>query len=890
MFKKNYLIIALMGLSVVTGIFISEPGWAQFNEIPVTWDFWIFDYHPTIDTDVAGNPHVSWVRADTMALWYGIGAYGEIWYCPGSPYFAHTLVFRDANVDFWYNNNPSINMDKNKNARIVWEHTDDYNEYYSNYLTGPFDILYSDNATFPFPNTPTLIGRGVEPSISVDDVNNSHIVWDNNGNILYTNGFVPPFSAPQAISNPALRNSHPTINTRATSVYVAWDADSAGTTYIWYTTNKTGSFVRQIVTPGSQPSIFVDSKHNAHIAYIDPGGGISYINNIAGGWSTPIQLDVTGAYPHIMIDIYDNAHVTYYKPHAVYYTSNVNGLFIRPTLLVSNEAMLAIVDRAIIDPSGKIYITYWKEAFEEYPYQNPYNDVYVSDLDKPTGWFYKSGYEDYCPFGIPDFDQKQHNWRNLDPGINIDSVWTFDGPAALANCLWWWDSRLEAEGIDTTLVDPYGPWDDHDTSNVRPLIEDFAKIFDTDTILNSSKIKLGTEIHDIRTGVNSLLMDKGLDTVLYVHTDTIPEWETVVYELKRCQNVILLLGFYDWNEIEDSSGNKEWKWCRAGGHYVTLAGIFGEDSVAISDPYLDHEEGDIGIPPTPHQANIHNDAAKISGPHGTNRHDPYEIKLTPGHLVANWALTDYPLSTPMLTNFAGQNVPDWLSPDVVQCPGNVAAEVFVEYALFICPFDSLMGSIRGEKWKTTSDTVKIGDAPDFDIAGWTIVLETTINSKKFRDVVKTDKLGRFLFGGLQPGTYYITEVIDRNNVVQNIYVPNPIIIGPGEHRTGLVLGNNFVGVKTEEKFGLPGNFKLNQNYPNPFNPVTKISYRIPKESQVTLKVYNLLGSEVATLVNKKQGQGVYNVTIDASKWSSGVYFYRIEAGGFTAVRKMVFMR
>ena len=89
---------------------------------------------------------------------------------------------------------------------------------------------------------------------------------------------------------------------------------------------------------------------------------------------------------------------------------------------------------------------------------------------------------------------------------------------------------------------------------------------------------------------------------------------------------------------------------------------------------------------------------------------------------------------------------------------------------------------------------------------------------------------------------------------------------------------------------LPTEFALFQNYPNPFNPTTNIKFDLPKESNVTLKVYNILGEEVATLVNKVMPAGHQVVTFDASRLASGMYIYRIQAGNFVQVKKMLLMK
>ncbi|MGB5874118.1 MAG: T9SS type A sorting domain-containing protein [Bacteroidota bacterium] len=89
---------------------------------------------------------------------------------------------------------------------------------------------------------------------------------------------------------------------------------------------------------------------------------------------------------------------------------------------------------------------------------------------------------------------------------------------------------------------------------------------------------------------------------------------------------------------------------------------------------------------------------------------------------------------------------------------------------------------------------------------------------------------------------------------------------------------------------VPGVYSLAQNYPNPFNPTTNISYAIPAESFVTLKVFDILGQEVATLVNEFQNPGTYMVDFNAADFANGAYFYRLQAGNFTDVKKMVLMK
>ena len=94
-------------------------------------------------------------------------------------------------------------------------------------------------------------------------------------------------------------------------------------------------------------------------------------------------------------------------------------------------------------------------------------------------------------------------------------------------------------------------------------------------------------------------------------------------------------------------------------------------------------------------------------------------------------------------------------------------------------------------------------------------------------------------------------------------------------------------VKDNNELISPDKYCLEQNYPNPFNPTTTIKYSLPEESFVTLKIYDILGSEVASLVNDKQAPGNYAVTFDASKLVSGVYIYSLRAGNHSETRKMI---
>ncbi len=98
-----------------------------------------------------------------------------------------------------------------------------------------------------------------------------------------------------------------------------------------------------------------------------------------------------------------------------------------------------------------------------------------------------------------------------------------------------------------------------------------------------------------------------------------------------------------------------------------------------------------------------------------------------------------------------------------------------------------------------------------------------------------------------------------------------------------------VGVESNGS-NIPTAYKLYNNYPNPFNPVTSIKYDLPKASLVKIVLYDILGREVATLVNEKKEAGSYVIQWDASGYASGAYFYKIEAGVFIETKKMVLIK
>ncbi|MFO7444954.1 MAG: T9SS type A sorting domain-containing protein [Ignavibacteriaceae bacterium] len=117
------------------------------------------------------------------------------------------------------------------------------------------------------------------------------------------------------------------------------------------------------------------------------------------------------------------------------------------------------------------------------------------------------------------------------------------------------------------------------------------------------------------------------------------------------------------------------------------------------------------------------------------------------------------------------------------------------------------------------------------------------------------------------------------------------LVAAATHGRGIFVAgpSGAVSVKDKQK-SLPGNYVLNQNYPNPFNPVTKIKYAISTTQYATLTLFDMLGKEVAVLINEVKQPGEYEIEFNASALSSGVYYYRLTAGGFSETKKMVLLK
>ena len=157
-------------------------------------------------------------------------------------------------------------------------------------------------------------------------------------------------------------------------------------------------------------------------------------------------------------------------------------------------------------------------------------------------------------------------------------------------------------------------------------------------------------------------------------------------------------------------------------------------------------------------------------------------------------------------------------------------------------------------------------------------------------IIGTDSLGVFLFSDEGDSLGSRNEGLTNLNVQALTLDNNGYVYAGTENGVWRRPLSEIVTSVEENQTSTPSSFNLSQNYPNPFNSATAIQYAIPNRGKVVLKIYDILGKEVTTLINEEKDQGVYTINFDANNLASGLYLYRIQAGSFIDTKKMILLK
>jgi hypothetical protein len=278
--------------------------------------------------------------------------------------------------------------------------------------------------------------------------------------------------------------------------------------------------------------------------------------------------------------------------------------------------------------------------------------------------------------------------------------------------------------------------------------------------------------------------------------------------------------------------------------------------------------------------------------------------LDSNHLPAGWSKcygSTFPVSYNPYSNWTVRDSGKWM-------PGLPTVLTQAHISLKSCGVSWLTGYDTSgiyhisDAWLVTKKITNIAstDILKFWISGGTGAPNNWVDSVQvwvnFIDSLPgnfTTKLGSIVMTGLPYGTWTLYTYSLSGFVGSNLYIGfryNTDCLNQG---FAVYLDDVFVGnpnAINQIGTGVPAKIALSQNYPNPFNPLTTIKFDIPKSSHVKMVVYNTLGQVVSEVINETKAPGYYEVKLDASKLSSGPYFYRIEAGSFVETKKMVVIK
>lgn len=207
-------------------------------------------------------------------------------------------------------------------------------------------------------------------------------------------------------------------------------------------------------------------------------------------------------------------------------------------------------------------------------------------------------------------------------------------------------------------------------------------------------------------------------------------------------------------------------------------------------------------------------------------------------------------------------------------------------------YDSSGNLIWSQRFNGIANNTDIGTAIRVDRSGNTIMGGITKSSANYN-------LGilKYNSSGIQQWVAQYNTTTDSSNStclmsldnLGNVYIGSTTLENGTDYDILLAKYSDLIGI-SKNKNQIPNSFELGQNYPNPFNPETIIKYSLPKDEHVNIRIYNLLGSKISTLINDFKKAGNYFVKFDASKYASGIYFYEMTAGEFKAIKKMAIVK
>ena len=215
------------------------------------------------------------------------------------------------------------------------------------------------------------------------------------------------------------------------------------------------------------------------------------------------------------------------------------------------------------------------------------------------------------------------------------------------------------------------------------------------------------------------------------------------------------------------------------------------------------------------------------------------------------------------------NIGSWVDTDILQFNYNLPAINTGDNVIHNIYLFKINSKIQG---RLTFNGNNPGVVDVFASCSDTGYVRTTTNNEGYFEFNVSDKINNYKISAGQ---------------IPNGYINDSMVVQPGETNADLNL--TMTDVKLID-LKVPKNYSLLQNYPNPFNPSTTIKYQIPKSDFVSLKVYDILGNEVESLLNETMSAGSYEVKFDGSNLSSGIYFYQLKANNYTATKKFMLLK